>query len=122
MKNEKTPITVIEGPKAATKTTKPAKKATKKTTKAKKSVKKAAKKIAKPTIERKTSVFSLAAKAKVDDLGAGQRAAIAKVLKKTGGATRTQLVAALPSVPPPSISWWLSMMIKHKIAKKTVQK
>ena len=111
--------TVIEAVKATTKTTKPAKKAVKATTKTTKPAKKATKTV-KP-VERKTSLFSLAAKVKVDDLGAGQRAAIAKVLKKTGGATRAQLIAALPDVPPANISWHLSMMVGDKTAKKVSQ-
>ena len=136
MENEtKNTATVIEAVKAttvtkpATKTTRPAKKATKPA--AKKAAKPAAKKATKPaakkatktvkSVERKTNLFSLAAKVKVDDLGAGQRAAIAKILKKTGGATRAQLIAALPDVPPANISWHLSMMVGDKTAKKVAQ-
>lgn len=109
----KNTATVIEAVKATT-VTKPA---------AKKATKPAAKKATKTvkSVERKTNLFSLAAKAKVDDLGAGQRAAIAKILKKTGGATRAQLIAALPDVPPANISWHLSMMVGDKTAKKVAQ-
>jgi hypothetical protein len=71
---------------------------------------------------RKTNLFTLAAKVNVEDLGTGQRAAIAKLLKKTGGATRAALIAALPDVPPANISWHLSMMVADKTAKKTAQK
>jgi DNA-binding transcriptional ArsR family regulator len=106
MENEtKNTATVIEAVKATTVTKPAAKKATK-------TVK---------SVERKTNLFSLAAKVKVDDLGAGQRAAIAKILKKTGGATRAQLIAALPDVPPANISWHLSMMVGDKTAKKVAQ-
>ena len=74
------------------------------------------------TAARKTNLFTLAAKVNVEDLGTGQRAAIAKLLKKTGGATRAALIAALPDVPPANISWHLSMMVADKTAKKTAQK
>jgi len=73
-------------------------------------------------VARKTNIFTLAAKVDIKDLGIGQRAAIAKLLKKTGGATRATLIAALPDVPPASISWHLSMMVADKTAKKTAQK
>ena len=109
MENEtKNTATVIEAVKATT-VTKPA---------AKKATKPAAKKATKTvkSVERKTNLFSLAAKVKVDDLGAGQRAAIAKILKKTGGATRAQLIAALPDVPPANISWHLSFTREHQLA------
>ena len=134
MENEtKNTATVIEAVKATTvtKPAKKAKKAVKATTKTTKPVKKATKKATKPaakkatktvkSVERKTNLFSLAAKVKVDDLGAGQRAAIAKILKKTGGATRAQLIAALPDVPPANIGWHLSMMVGDKTAKKVSQ-
>jgi len=74
------------------------------------------------TAARKTNIFTLAAKVNVEDLGTGQRAAIAKLLKKTGGATRATLIAALPDVPPANISWHLSMMVADKTAKKASQK
>ena len=74
------------------------------------------------TAARKTNIFTLAAKVNVEDLGTGQRAAIAKLLKKTGGATRATLIAALPDVPPANISWHLSMMVADKTAKKAAQK
>jgi len=74
------------------------------------------------TAARKTNIFTLAAKVNVEDLGTGQRAAIAKLLKKTGGATRATLIAALPDVPPANISWHLSMMVADKMAKKAAQK
>jgi hypothetical protein len=77
---------------------------------------------AKTVVARKTNLFTLAAKVNVEDLGTGQRAAIAKLLKKTGGATRAALIAALPDVPPANISWHLSMMVADKTAKKTAQK
>ena len=87
--------------------------ATAKTTKTTKTAKTAA---------RKTNIFTLAAKVNVEDLGTGQRAAIAKLLKKTGGATRASLIAALPDVPPANISWHLTMMAANKLVKKTAQK
>ena len=100
-----------------------AKKATKPATKkAVKTIAKKAAKTAEPVTERKTSLFSLMAKVKVEDLGEGQRAAIAKLLKKHGSATRAQLIAALPDIPPASISWHLSMMVKAGTAKKAAQK
>jgi hypothetical protein len=123
MKNEKTNAVVetatkstknVAAKSAAKKTTKPAKKAAKKTTKP---AKKAA-----TVVERKTSIFSLAPKTKVEDMGAGQRASIAKLLKKSGGMTRAQLIAALPDVPPANISWHLSMMVGDKSARKAAQK
>ena len=73
-------------------------------------------------VARKTNIFTLAAKVNVEDLGTGQRAAIAKLLKKTGGATRASLIAALPDVPPANISWHLTMMAANKLVKKTAQK
>ena len=82
----------------------------------------AAKTAKKTVIARKTNLFTLAAKVNVEDLGTGQRAAIAKLLKKTGGATRASLIAALPDVPPANISWHLSMMVADKTAKKAAQK
>ena len=113
----------------------PAKKAPAKKAPAKKAIKVIAKKAVKPvakkapakktaavpTTERKTSLFSLTAKVKLDELGEGQRAAIAKVLKKHGSATRAQLIATLPNVPPANISWHLSTMIAAKLAKKAAQ-
>ena len=98
-----------------------AKKAVKPT--AKKAAKKAAKKVVKaaPATERKTSLFSLASKAKVEDMGSGQRAAIAKILKKYGASTRATLIAKLPDVPPANISWHLSMMVGEGTAKKAAQ-
>ena len=95
----------------------PAKKAAKKA--AKKVAKKAAKKVA--VVARKSAVFTLAAKVKVEDLGATQRGAIAKVLRKTGGATRAMLIEALPDVPPANISWYLTKMASDKLVKKTAQ-
>jgi hypothetical protein len=88
---------------------------------ASKTAKPVASKTVKP-VARKTNLFTLAAKVNVEDLGTGQRAAIAKLLKKTGGATRAALIAALPDVPPANISWHLSMMVADKTAKKTAQK
>ena len=82
----------------------------------------AAKTAKKTVIARKTNLFTLAAKVNVEDFGTGQRAAIAKLLKKTGGATRASLIAALPDVPPANISWHLSMMVADKTAKKATQK
>jgi hypothetical protein len=128
MENEtKNTATVIEAAKAATAkpaVKKAAKPAVKKAAKpaVKKAAKPAVKKAAKPVVERKTSLFSLASKVKVEDLGAGQRALIAKLLKKTGGATRATLIAALPDVPPANISWHLSMMVGNGTAKKAAQK
>ena len=109
---------------AATETTETtAKKAVKPA--AKKAVKPATKKAVKPAAkkaaERKTSLFSLASKAKVEDMGSGQRAAIAKILKKYGPATRATLIAKLPDVPPANISWHLSMMVGEGTAKKAAQ-
>ena len=108
---------------AAKKAAKPtAKKAAKPTAKkaTKPIAKKAVKSTATPT-ERKTSLFSLTAKVKVEDMGDGQRGAIAKILKKKGAATRAQLIEALPDVPPANISWHLSTMIATKLAKKAAQ-
>ena len=90
--------------------------------KAAKPVAKKAAKTAEPATERKTSLFSLMAKVKVEDLGEGQRAAIAKLLKKHGSATRAQLIEALPDVSPANISWHLSMMVAAGTAKKVAQK
>ncbi len=106
-----------------------AKKAAKKAVKstAKKAVKPTAKKAAKKTVkaapatERKTSLFSLASKVKVEDMGSGQRAAIAKILKKYGASTRATLIAKLPDVPPANISWHLSKMVGEGTAKKAAQ-
>jgi predicted ArsR family transcriptional regulator len=108
----------------AKKATKPvAKKAVKPVAKkAAKPVAKKAAKTAEPVTERKTSLFSLMAKVKVEDLGEGQRAAIAKLLKKHGSATRAQLIEALPDVSPANISWHLSMMVAAGTAKKVAQK
>lgn len=69
------------------------------------------------TPSRKSTVFTLAAKAAKADLGTGQRAAIAKALGKDG-ATRAALIHLLPSVPPANISWHLSMMVAAKLVKK----
>lgn len=105
----------------------PTKKSTKKSTKpvAKKSSKPAAKKTAKPVAKklatpRASSIFTLTAKAAHEDFGTGQRFVIAKLLKN--GATRAQLIAKLPDVPPANISWHLSMMVDAKLVKKTAQK
>ena len=117
-----TTTTAVNAVNAATETiaVKPAKKAVKP---AKKATKKAAKKVVKtaPATERKTSLFSLASKVKVEDMGSGQRAAIAKILKKYGASTRATLIAKLPDVPPANISWHLSMMVGEGTAKKAAQ-
>ncbi len=87
-------------------------------------IKKAIKKVAKMTeaVARKTNIFTLGAKVDIDELGTGQRVAIAKMLKKTGGATRAALIAALPDISPANISWHLSMLISSKLVSKTSQK
>jgi len=84
---------------------------------AKKATKLVTKKLATP---RASSIFTLTAKAAHEDFGTGQRFAIAKLLKN--GATRAQLIAKLPDVPPANISWHLSMFVKSHLAKKTAQK
>ena len=90
--------------------------------KAVKPAKKAAKKVAavKQTVtERASSTFKLTAKKfDAESFGAGQRAAIAKILNKTGGATRTTIAAKLPDVSLTNISWHLSMMVKDKTVKR----
>ena len=69
------------------------------------------------TPARKSATFAPTAKLTKADLGAGQRAAIAKALGKDG-ATRAALIHLLPSVPPANISWHLSMMVAAKLVKK----
>jgi hypothetical protein len=105
--------------KKAAKSTKPAKKAAKST----KPAKKAAKKVVTKQIvtePRASSIFKLTAKKfDAESFGAGQRAAIAKILNKTGGATRTTIAAKLPDVSLTNISWHLSMMVKDKTVKRT---
>ena len=114
---ENTVTTTKPTPAAVKKAAAPAKKAVKK------AAKKAAKKVAAPAAVRATNIFTLAPKTNVlTDFGLGQRAEIAKVLKKTNGATRATLIAKLPDVPPANISWHLSMMIAAKLVKKTAQK
>lgn len=132
MENTTNAMSTIASTEAATKSAKPvakksSKSAAKKSTKpvAKKSSKPAAKKTAKPVAKklatpRASSIFTLTAKAAHEDFGTGQRFVIAKLLKN--GATRAQLIAKLPDVPPANISWHLSMMVDAKLVKKTAQK
>ena len=118
------PVAVKATKPVAVKATKPAVKKPVAVKAAKPAVKKA---VAKPAVKkaepkttpRAANVFTLTAKAANEDFGSGQRFEIAKRIKK--GMTRAQLIAALPDISPANISWYLSMMVSAKLAKKTAQ-
>jgi hypothetical protein len=118
-------VETVAAPKYAAKSTiekskstvkKAAKKAAKKAVKkaAKKAVKKAVKKAGAP---RKAASYTLTSRAKIENMGDGQRAAIAKLISKQA-LTRANLAVKLPDVPITNISWHLSIMVRDGLAKK----
>ena len=84
----------------------------------KKVVKKAVKKAVKTTgAPRKAASYALTSRAKIEKMGDGQRAAIAKLISKQA-LTRASLATKLPDVPVANISWHLSIMVRDGLAKK----
>ena len=84
----------------------------------KKAVKKAVKKVVKKAgAPRKAAAYALTSRAKIEKMGDGQRAAIAKLLSKQA-LTRSSLATKLPDVPITNISWHLSIMVRDGLAKK----